>query len=61
MSKIIDFYNYIDKIAPFETQESWDNSGFLVGDGNRIVKKVLLALDVTEPVLNEAEEKGQNL
>lgn len=61
MSKIIDFYNYIDKIAPFETQESWDNSGFLVGDGNKTVNKVLLALDVTEPVLNEAKEKGAEL
>ncbi|MBQ7873684.1 MAG: Nif3-like dinuclear metal center hexameric protein [Oscillospiraceae bacterium] len=61
MSRVIDFYNYIDSIAPFETQESWDNSGFLVGDGNRVVTKVLVALDVTEPVLNEAAEKGANL
>lgn len=61
MNKIVDFYNYIDKIAPFNTQESWDNSGFLVGDGSREVKKVMVALDVTEPVLNEAFEKGANL
>lgn len=61
MSKVIDFYKYIDSIAPFETQESWDNSGFLVGDGEKEVKKVLLALDVTEDVLNEAEEKGAEL
>jgi dinuclear metal center YbgI/SA1388 family protein len=61
MSKIIDFYKFIDKIAPFETQESWDNSGFLVGDGEKEVNKVLLALDATEPVLKEAEEKGAEL
>lgn len=61
MSRIIDFYNFIDSIAPFGTQESWDNSGFLVGDGSREVKKVLFALDVTEPVLKEAEEKGAGL
>ena len=61
MSTILDFYKFIDKIAPFETQESWDNSGFLVGDGSRIVKKVLLALDVTEPVLEEAEKIGAEL
>ncbi|MBQ6877519.1 MAG: Nif3-like dinuclear metal center hexameric protein [Oscillospiraceae bacterium] len=61
MSTILDFYNFIDKIAPFETQENWDNSGFLVGDGKKEVKKVLLALDVTEPVLNEAKEKGAEL
>ena len=61
MSKVLDFYKFIDKIAPFETQESWDNSGFLVGDGDKSVKKVLLALDVTEPVLNEAEQIGAEL
>ncbi len=61
MSKVSDFYEYINSIAPFETQESWDNSGFLVGDGEKEVKKVLLALDVTEPVLNEAAEKGAEL
>ena len=61
MSKISDFYNFINKIAPFDTQESWDNSGFLIGDGNREVKKVMLSLDVTEPVLNEAESAGANL
>ena len=61
MSKIIDFYKFIDSIAPFGTQESWDNSGFLVGDGNKEIKKVMVALDVTEPVLNEAFEKGAQL
>ena len=61
MSKIIDFYNFIDSIAPFETQESWDNSGFLVGDGNKEIKKVMVALDVAEPVLNEAFGKGAQL
>ena len=61
MSRIIDFYKFIDKIAPFETQESWDNSGFLVGDGEKEVTKVLLALDATEDVLNEAAEKGAEL
>ena len=61
MSKVIDFYKFIDTIAPFETQENWDNSGFLVGDGNKEVEKVMVALDVTEPVLNEACEKGARL
>ena len=61
MSKIIDFYKFIDSIAPFETQESWDNSGFLVGDGNKEIKKVMVALDVAEPVLNEAFGKGAQL
>lgn len=61
MSKIADFYDYIDSIAPFGTQESWDNSGFLVGNGEKEVRKVLLALDVTKPVLEEAEEINAEL
>lgn len=61
MSKVIDFYNFIDTIAPFKTQEDWDNSGFLVGNGDTEVKKVMLALDVTEDVLKEAEDKGATL
>ncbi len=61
MSRVIDFYKFIDTIAPFDTQESWDNSGFLVGDGEKEVKKVLLALDATEDVINEASEKGADL
>lgn len=61
MSTVIDFYNFVDEIAPFNTQESWDNSGFLVGNGRKCVTKVLLALDVTESVLNEAYEKGAEL
>ena len=61
MSKVKDFYSFIDSIAPFDTQESWDNSGFLVGDGEKEVRKVLVALDVTEPVLNEAKEKDADL
>ena len=61
MSKVLDFYHFLDTLAPFSTQESWDNSGFLVGDGEREVKKVLLALDATKDVLAEAEKIGAEL
>ncbi len=61
MSTVRDFYDFLDKIAPFAAQESWDNSGFLVGDGSRRVEKVLVALDATEPVLDEACRIGAQL
>lgn len=61
MSTVWDFYNFLDKIAPFAAQESWDNSGFLVGDGSRRVEKALVALDATEPVLDEACRIGAQL
>ena len=44
MAKVKDFYGYLNSIAPFETQEDWDNSGMLVGDMNAEVKKAAVVL-----------------
>lgn len=52
-----DIYNVIDKLAPFSTQEKWDNSGFLIGDLNSKVSKVLVALDITNDVIEEAIQR----
>ena len=51
----------IDAIAPFDTQEEWDNSGLLIGSPDQEVHGILLALDITESVLDEATEKGADL
>lgn len=59
--KISTVYNYIDAIAPFCEQMSFDNAGLLVGDSNADFKKVLLALDITPAVVKEAVEKGCEL
>lgn len=50
----------INDIAPFNTQEEWDNSGILVDCGG-VVDSVLVALDVTDDVLNEAQAAGCQL
>ncbi len=44
----------IEKLAPLELAEAWDNVGLLVGSLEHQVAKVLLALDVTEEVIDEA-------
>lgn len=54
MVTVRDIYNELDKIAPFSLQESYDNSGLIVGSGDKIVKKVLMALDITKDVAAEA-------
>lgn len=54
-------YDLIHAFAPFNTQMEWDNSGLLVGSPVQEVQKVLVALDVTEPVIDEALETGSNL
>ena len=53
-----DIYAFIDSIAPFRTQESWDNSGFLVGDVSKEVIKVAVCLDVTHDTLAQADAFG---
>ncbi|MFI3252936.1 MAG: Nif3-like dinuclear metal center hexameric protein [Eubacteriales bacterium] len=56
-----EIYHYLDDLYPFETQMSFDNAGFLVGDRNAIVSKILVALDVTTAVIEEAIKKGCQL
>ena len=47
----------LDKIAPFEYAESWDNSGMIIDSGKNY-SKALIALDLTEKVIDEAAELG---
>ena len=54
-------YELIDRFAPFATQADGDNSGFLVGSASREVTGILFALDVTEPVIDEAVSLGAQL
>lgn len=46
--KIAVIYEYLNKISPFELQESWDNSGVLVGSFDDEVERIVLTLDVTK-------------
>lgn len=46
------------ELAPRELAQSWDNVGLLVGDPDRQVSAVLVALDVTQAVADEAAERG---
>ena len=49
-----EFEQILDVLAPFSLAESWDNVGLQVGDRSASVRRVLLALEVTEPVIEEA-------
>lgn len=46
------------ELAPRELAQSWDNVGLLVGDPDQQVGSVLVALDITQAVADEAIEKG---
>lgn len=47
----------IEHIAPLDSQEPWDSSGWVVETGNKDINKIMLALTVTEDVVQRAKEK----
>lgn len=61
MTTVKNIYDYINSIAPFETQEEWDNSGHLIGNFRKEVKKCVMALDATKEVCLFAKEIGADL
>ncbi|MEQ8470505.1 MAG: Nif3-like dinuclear metal center hexameric protein [Marinoscillum sp.] len=59
--RIKDITNYLETFAPLAYQESYDNSGLMVGDPNSDFTSGLITLDITEAVIDEAIEAGHNL
>lgn len=61
MTKINDVFEYLNSIAPTSLKMDFDNVGLLVGDGNKSVSKILVALDITDEVVDEAISLGAEL
>ena len=59
--KIKEIINTIEKLAPTSLQEDYDNSGVQVGDVSQEVNGVLICIDITENVLDEAISLNCNL
>lgn len=53
-----DLLSGINCFAPFGLAESWDNVGLLIGKSDRAVRSVLLGLDPTLSLLEEALNRG---
>jgi len=54
--KILEIYELLNELSPFELQESWDNSGLLVGDFKEDITTVALSIDVDEELVDSLEE-----
>ncbi|MEP0367496.1 MAG: Nif3-like dinuclear metal center hexameric protein [Cyclobacteriaceae bacterium] len=61
MMKIKDAVKYLETIAPPVYQETYDNSGLLVGSPKSDLTGILITLDVTEVVIDEAANSGLNM
>ncbi len=61
MPTVHDIESALYALAPKALAAEWDNVGLLVGSADREVRSVLVALDITEPVVEEAERMGADL
>ncbi len=59
--KLLEIIEYLEIVAPLSYQESYDNSGLLVGDKNMNITSVLTCLDCTEEIIEEAISGKCNL
>lgn len=59
--KIKDITDYLESVAPLDYQESYDNAGLIIGHHETDVTGVLVSLDTTEHVVDEAIDLGCNL
>ena len=56
-----DIFEYLNHLYPVSTACDFDNPGLLVGDGNDVVTKALIALDCTFETVNAAKNEGCQL
>ena len=61
MITVGDITHIIEQFAPLQLQESYDNCGLLTGNKSWEVKGVLVTLDVTQDVVQEAINHGCNV
>ena len=59
--KARDIINVIEEFAPLSIQEKWDNSGLCIGSPDADVTSVLIGLDCTPELVNEAVECGADM
>ena len=59
--KAYELIEWLNEHHPQKFAEEWDNVGLLVGDDQKEISHVFLALDLTEPVLDEAVTAGADM
>ena len=59
--QVKDIVGAIEEFAPRGVQESWDNSGLIIGSPESQVKGVLVGFDCTVELIAEAIERGCNM
>lgn len=58
--QIKDLLTALNRLAPFDLAEKWDNIGLLVGSPENSISSILIGLDPTYRLMEEALERGAN-
>lgn len=58
MKTLIEIYDFLDSISPFISQESWDNSGILLGKKSQKISKIFLSLEATKTIAESLESNS---
>ncbi|QIX87205.1 Nif3-like dinuclear metal center hexameric protein [Campylobacter ureolyticus] len=56
--KIAEIYKILDEVAPFEAQESWDNSGLLLGNMDDEFDKIYASIDLDSNLIQKIEKNS---
>lgn len=59
--KLKEIIAFLEKLAPIETAEEWDNPGLQTGDYNQEINNILISLDFTDEVLDFAVKNNCEL
>lgn len=59
--KIKEIAQAVEAVAPLGLAQEWDNVGFLVGDPAKSIRKILITIDTTMAVVEEARTFGADL
>ena len=54
--KLLEIYDFLNTLSPFEIQEKWDNSGLLIGDFEEEISQIALSIDVDEKLIDSLDE-----
>ncbi|MFT4032544.1 MAG: Nif3-like dinuclear metal center hexameric protein [Siphonobacter sp.] len=61
MATIQEITTFLEQLAPLDYQESYDNAGLIVGNPQNEITQILVSLDCTEEVVQEAMDRSCNL
>ena len=56
-----DVIDFLDSYSPLKYSEDFDNTGLIVGDKNAKVTGIIICLDSTKEVIQEAIDSNSNL